>query len=346
MRMMEVCDVSRMKMMTTSGKAVTVALLTAFMIVTCAAIATESANPAGSNFISSNRITLLLSFEEGVLKNNRTWIESKEFDTPYRISRNALEIKLLDLNKTLIYSFNKSDPRIATMEGVGIIHISDATFTTIIPFYSNLAYVDVAYPNGTLILRVDVRADIREFCIMRGDYDCLNVGYYCGDSFCNSPTAEGGNETCSSCPKDCGSCKNCNRNGVCEKDTGETTEDCPSDCNISEEINPPETNGTPASSYCGNGFCDSWEDYLTCPSDCKANAPAVVCNHDGNCDMPLETSANCPDDCKKSLFDTKTPFSMLTVISIAFGALLVIALIIYYFIKTREKELEEKRWEE
>ncbi len=64
---------------------------------------------------------------------------------------------------------------------------------------------------------------------------------YCGDSRCNN------NETCASCPGDCGSC--CG-NGAC--DNGEDCASCPGDCGA----------------CCGNGACDHGESCSSCSHDC------------------------------------------------------------------------------
>jgi hypothetical protein len=122
------------------------------------------------------------------------------------------------------------------------------------------------------------------------------------------------NETCSSCPEDCGVCAKCG-DGYCNN--GETCESCAPDCG--------------ACAACGDGKCDApKEDCFTCPKDCgacmgcgdgKCLGPETCasCPHDcgvcavcGNmkCEDPYETCINCPGDC--GTCDTVGCFQMLT----------------------------------
>ena len=90
---------------------------------------------------------------------------------------------------------------------------------------------------------------------------CLdgNCAVKCDDGLC------GGNETCETCPQDCGDC--CG-NGVCLGDMGETCVDCPADCGP----------------CCPNDLCDNEEDCDTCPADCGE------CE---NCDSPCGNFEHC-----------------------------------------------------
>ncbi len=87
----------------------------------------------------------------------------------------------------------------------------------------------------------------------------------CGDGQCN------GNETCSSCPQDCGSC--CG-NGQC--DNGETCATCPGDCG----------------SCCGNGQCDNGETCATCPGDCGACPVESWCKLSGTQGQQIKCEIN------------------------------------------------------
>ena len=72
--------------------------------------------------------------------------------------------------------------------------------------------------------------------------DCS--GLYCGDGSCNN------NETCSTCPYDCGTCGYCG-DGVCAN--GETCSSCSGDC------------GTCSASCClGSGTCSTWANPMDC----------------------------------------------------------------------------------
>ncbi|MBI5543278.1 MAG: hypothetical protein HY901_05280 [Deltaproteobacteria bacterium] len=89
----------------------------------------------------------------------------------------------------------------------------------------------------------------------------------CGDATCAL------DETCLSCPDDCGPCEFCG-DGRCAAD--ERCESCEEDCGP-----------CPA---CGDERCDPLEDCTSCPSDCGC----PYCG-DGVCDG--ETCRDCADDC-------------------------------------------------
>jgi hypothetical protein len=92
---------------------------------------------------------------------------------------------------------------------------------------------------------------------------------WCGDGTC------GAGETCAACPDDCGSCTACG-DGRC--DAEESCSACPADCG--------------ACGGCGDGTCDATETCASCPADCW---PCEVCGN-GTCE-PSETCASCPADC-------------------------------------------------
>lgn len=82
-------------------------------------------------------------------------------------------------------------------------------------------------------------------------YECLSQEPYCGDGTCYD------DETCLTCPEDCGSCEQdpyCG-DGTC--DNNETCSTCPEDCG-SCSVDP----------YCGDGVCNNGETCSTCPGDC------------------------------------------------------------------------------
>jgi len=90
----------------------------------------------------------------------------------------------------------------------------------------------------------------------------------CGNGSCT------GNETCSSCPQDCGACASCG-DGTCNGT--ETCSTCASDCG--------------ACASCGDGTCNGSETCSTCASDCGA---CSACG-DGVCGSG-ESCWDC-DDC-------------------------------------------------
>jgi len=97
----------------------------------------------------------------------------------------------------------------------------------------------------------------------------------CGDGLCT------GDETCTSCPADCGSCQPpaaCG-DGVCQP--GEGCGSCTADC------------GSCTGPACGDGRCDVGEDCGSCPFDCGFCQP--TCG-DGVCD-PGESCDSCEFDC-------------------------------------------------
>ena len=82
-------------------------------------------------------------------------------------------------------------------------------------------------------------------------YKCLSQEPYCGDGTCDD------DETCLTCPEDCGNCSvdpYCG-DGTCNND--ETCSTCPEDCGNCS-IDP----------YCGDGICNNNETCSTCPGDC------------------------------------------------------------------------------
>jgi hypothetical protein len=106
----------------------------------------------------------------------------------------------------------------------------------------------------------------------------------CGDAICQE-------ETCASCPADCGACPPppvCG-DGLC-KGGEETCASCPADCGA-----------CPPPPVCGDGLCKGGEETCaSCPADCGA-CPTAVCG-DGTCD-PAEGCGSCPADCGSCAFD-------------------------------------------
>ena len=96
----------------------------------------------------------------------------------------------------------------------------------------------------------------------------------CGDNICD------GDNTCDTCPEDCGECGEAScGNGAC--DNGENCESCATDCGGCGEF------------VCGDGACALGESCGFCPEDC-GECP-VVCG-DATC-SDVETCEVCPEDC-------------------------------------------------
>ncbi len=115
----------------------------------------------------------------------------------------------------------------------------------------------------------------------------------CGDEVCYS------DETCDSCPEDCGLC--CG-NGTCEAEYGEDCGTCELDCgpccgNNTCEPGRGEDCGTcslDCGPCCGNGACEAGrgENCATCAADCGS------CCGNGLCEAGQgENCATCPSDC-------------------------------------------------
>jgi hypothetical protein len=144
-----------------------------------------------------------------------------------------------------------------------ILHIDVVSFDVSPPVETGLP--DVLPPPGTC---GDHVCNDDETCFTCPE-DCgLCPG--CGDGRCE------GNETCASCAPDCGVCPRCG-DGVCTA-PGETCFSCPEDCG--------------PCARCGDGICQSTETCASCPADC---GPCAVCGN-GKCD-PFEDCSNCPTDC-------------------------------------------------
>ncbi|CAN98241.1 MULTISPECIES: SdrD B-like domain-containing protein [Sorangium] len=94
----------------------------------------------------------------------------------------------------------------------------------------------------------------------------------CGNGVC------GGDESCSSCAVDCGTCPPVCGNGTCE--AGEDCGSCSADCDVCPPV-------------CGDGTCDASESCSTCADDCGACPP--VCGN-GTCEAG-EDCGTCSDDC-------------------------------------------------
>ena len=121
----------------------------------------------------------------------------------------------------------------------------------------------------------------------------------CGDGVCAA-----GQESCASCLSDCGACPvpRCG-DGTCQ--AGESCGSCPADCGDcgpscgDGTCDPGETCGAcpfdcgACAPSCGNAWCGFGEDCRSCPFDCGACAP--TCG-DGVCD-PGEDCDGCPFDC-------------------------------------------------
>jgi len=150
---------------------------------------------------------------------------------------------------------------------------------------------------------------------------CRTTDTYCGDNYCDS------GETYSSCPSDCkkpdgSSCLNASEcsdgycvHSVCRSssiycgdgycDTGETYSSCSKDCEAPKRSNSEicssnsdcESNRCvhnicrPTDPYCGDDYCDTGEDYDSCPSDCSSEVAEemhdtvkTTCSSDADCE--------------------------------------------------------------
>ena len=308
----------------------------------------------GRTFVSTNRLVLDLKFENGTLTDRGTTIEyHKPYYAPYNVT-GGLPVILLDENESAIYMFTRSDPRLIIIDGETVLTFDNSSCYTRVPFLFDLAYVDIMEANGTTrLIRVDVRSDIRDFCVMSGEWACLQVDYHCGDSYCDFASERGTMETCQTCSLDCGPCASrriCNKDDTCDEANGETVVNCPHDCSSHYDPNATtivnETTTTTIADYCGNGMCEQWEDYFTCPSDCEEYAPDHVCDNDGSCEPP-ESEENCPADCiKQDLFTVQSLQGLLNGLMIALVGMIALGLIIYYIVKRHEKKMEDEGWEE
>ncbi|MBI5548694.1 MAG: hypothetical protein HY901_32840 [Deltaproteobacteria bacterium] len=126
------------------------------------------------------------------------------------------------------------------------------------------------------------------FCSDESGFADSPFGYCgpgCGDGSCD------GDEHCSTCPADCGSCLWCG-DGTCTS-TGADAEDCdscPDDCN--------------ACPTCGDKICDLSEDCASCARDCGCPwCGDGTCNGSETCaDCELDCGA-CPDTCGNGACD-------------------------------------------
>ena len=138
-----------------------------------------------------------------------------------------------------------------------------------------------------------------EDCVWCGDGSCQQdeIGScykdceWCGDGYCQS------SESCSSCSKDCGSCKSASYcgDGICNP--GDCSLGCNQDCSYAE---------------CENGICEpaKGENCVTSPNDCRCSlnekcssqrksCELITCGN-GRCENSLgENAATCPNDCKE-----------------------------------------------
>ena len=132
---------------------------------------------------------------------------------------------------------------------------------------------------------------------------CVIIEPTCGDNHCD----EG--EYCANCPEDCGECTG---GPCCEAHEGTGCDDpaiaacvCASDswcCEVNwddicvgrvEEFQCGVCGGVDP--FCGDFFCDEFEDCETCPEDCGDCPPDPFCG-DSFCDE-FEDCDTCPEDC-------------------------------------------------
>ena len=144
------------------------------------------------------------------------------------------------------------------------------------------------------------------FCFGLGDC-CLDICLHCpnacpgslpscGDTVCAA------DETCASCPSDCGQCAVCG-DGTCQPGAGEGCDTCAADCGDccgdtacdggAGEDCASCSSDCGACQKCGNGVCEELfgENSTTCPPDCPSKC------EDGHCDLLVESCSTCPADC-------------------------------------------------
>ncbi len=113
------------------------------------------------------------------------------------------------------------------------------------------------------------------------DYDAGEDQNNCGvdcDAACSNGLQdpfEEGKDCGGPCSASCGIEAQCNADNLCETKFGENALDCPDDCS------------------CGDALCDSSEDSLSCPLDCKEEED--TCGNNA-CDLD-EDEVSCPEDC-------------------------------------------------
>ena len=139
-------------------------------------------------------------------------------------------------------------------------------------------------------------SDLEETCVSC-PADCGECAPFCGDLFCN------GDEDCASCQADCGPCPFCGDEtcddietcGTCEADCGVCPETCGNDiCGVGEDCTSCAFDCGECPAVCGDTVCSSLqgEDCLTCPGDCLE----CICG-DEICQDPLENCVSCGLDC-------------------------------------------------
>lgn len=118
-------------------------------------------------------------------------------------------------------------------------------------------------------------------CVLGDEETCESCPVDCGAcGACGDGRCDLGVENCAECAQDCGACGECG-DGACVEADGENCGSCAQDCG--------------ACPGCGDGACDlaGGEDCASCPGDCGACNPCG----DGTCDAATETCASCAEDC-------------------------------------------------
>jgi hypothetical protein len=129
--------------------------------------------------------------------------------------------------------------------------------------------------------------------------DCGTCSSNCGDGICSGV---GYGETCSTCAADCSACTPTCGDGSCNSDETHATcaGDCPATCGDGvclggESCLTCVQDCGGCSSTCGDHVCADDESYLSCSADCGPSCG------DGICD-PYETSESCDRDCARPVW--------------------------------------------
>ncbi|MFH0818232.1 MAG: dockerin type I repeat-containing protein [Candidatus Micrarchaeota archaeon] len=145
-------------------------------------------------------------------------------------------------------------------------------------------------------------------------------GYSCGDGACSSEV----NETCVTCPQDCGSC--CG-NGVCEGNLNETCSTCPQDCGICQNCTP--------SWFCKDGKTKAYRS-ATCQVTYFSCGTGPFCCKNGQCvkDMTNKCSNTViySSTTDQALAQVQGPLEGVNILA-AMSMVVLVSVVLYAFVK-------------